>query len=218
MKIALLGARCTGKTQLAGELAAHFRLQGKSVAIVAEALHEWCRREGRAPRPEEHLPIAREQERGVDDAAKDNAIVIADSTALMVAIHSGMLFEGGEPYRFALERQRRYDVTLLTGLDLPWPAAGPQREGPRAREPMDALIRQALAGAGVAYRVVYGQGQARLANAVAAIDGAAASPGPAAARDQPGSEARRSQWNCEKCSDPQCEHRLFTQLSRRSPE
>lgn len=203
MKIALLGAESTGKTRLANELAVRLRLQGKSVALVPEALREWCEREGRAPRPEEQLPIAQQQERRVDAAARDNAIAIADTTALMVAIYAGMLFEDGELYRFALDRQRHYDFTLLTGLDLPWEPDGLQREGPQAQQRTDALVRKALADAGVAYRVVYGQGPDRLANALAAIDSSSGG-------GQPAPASGRWQWNCEKCGDPQCEHRLFT--------
>jgi hypothetical protein len=107
-------------------------------------------------------------------------------------------------YRYAIDRQRRYDLTLLTGLDLPWVDDGLQREGPHVREEVDALVRTALADAGVAYRVVYGEGGDRLASALSAID--AATP-----RATP-SNTRRWQWNCEKCSDPQCEHTLFTSL------
>jgi len=202
MKIALLGAESTGKTRLAGELATHLRARGKRVAVVPEVLREWCVREGRTPRPEEQLPIAQEQERRVDEAAGRAEIVIADTTALMVAIYSAMLFEDGTLYQFALERQRGYELTLLTGLDLPWIADGLQRDGPHVREPVDALIRDVLARANLPFRVVYGIGEERLANALSAIEATA----------MPGSSARPWTWSCDKCSDPDCEHRLFTAL------
>ena len=203
MKIALLGAESTGKTELAQALAAHFRAQGQAAVAVPEVLREWCAREGRTPRPEEQLPIAQEQERRVDEAAAEGRIVIADTTALMVAIYSAMLFEDGTLYRFALERQRGYDHTLLTGLDLPWVADGLQRDGPHVREPVDAMLRDALARAAVPYRVVYGSGPERLASALAAVDAVPRSPA---------GEGAAWVWNCEKCSDPECEHRLFGRL------
>jgi nicotinamide riboside kinase len=174
MKIALLGAESTGKTQLAAELAGHLRSQGKSVAVVPEFLREWCERAGRTPRPEEQMAIAQEQERRVDAAARTSQIVIADTTALMVAIYSAMLFEDGALYGFALERQRGYDLNLLTGLDLPWVADGLQRDGAHVREPVDTLVREALASAGADFRVVYGSGAERLANALAAMGSLAA--------------------------------------------
>lgn len=170
MKIALLGAESTGKTRLAGELAAHLRGQGRSVIVVHEVLREWCERMQRTPRPEEQMPIAQEQERRADLAAAAADVAIADTTALMVAIYSAILFEDSSLYRFALARLATYTTVLLTGLDLPWVADGLQRDGPHARPPVDALVRAALASADVPFRVVYGSGPERLAQALRAID------------------------------------------------
>ena len=204
MKIALLGAESTGKTQLALALAGHFQAQGREAAVVGEVLREWCEREGRTPRPEEQMPIAQEQERRVDIAAEAAEVVIADTTALMVAIYSAMLFKDGSLYRFALERLKTYDAVLLTGLDLPWVADGLQRDGPHVREPVDALVRQGLADGSIPYRVVYGSGTERLTAALRAIGEVVASAG----EEDGGDRA----WTCEKCGDAQCEHRLFTDL------
>jgi nicotinamide riboside kinase len=201
MKICLLGAESTGKSTLVHELAAHFASQGRSARVVEEYLREWCEREGRTPRPEEQLGIAEEQEARVDAAAAEAEIVIADTSALMVAIYSAILFEDSTLYRFALERQQAYDATLLTGLDLPWVADGLQRDGPHVREPVDALVRQALQKAGVPYRVIYGSGPERLTNALVALK-----------QLRPQVAERNWTWNCDKCSDPECEHRLFTGL------
>ncbi|MBI2768793.1 MAG: ATP-binding protein [Burkholderiales bacterium] len=214
LKIALLGAESTGKTQLAGALAAHFAAQGRSAIVVSEVLREWCQREQRTPRPEEQMPIAQEQERRVDEAAGRAEVVIADTTSLMVAIYSGMLFNDGSLYQFALERLRGYDATLVTGLDIAWVADGLQRDGPHVREPVDALVRAALAKAAVPYRVIYGSGDERLAQALLAIDSIA---GHAyftrSAGDFP-SEAKAWKWLCDKCGDAGCEHRLFAAIRR----
>jgi nicotinamide riboside kinase len=207
MKIALLGAESTGKTQLARDLAAHLRLQGKRAEAVPEVLREWCTRERREPSPEEQLPIAQEQEARVDAAALRADIVITDTTALMVAIYSGMAFEDGELFHFALKRQRGYDITLLCALDLPWMADGLQRIGPEVRESVDAQLRDALQRARLPYRVVYGSGGERLLNALAAIDSA-----PLQDVRVTTAPSRPWTWSCEKCSDPDCEHRLFTGL------
>jgi nicotinamide riboside kinase len=214
LKIALLGAESTGKTQLAAGLAAHLRSRGEHVALVPEFLREWCEREGRTPRPEEQLAIAQEQERRVDAAAEIHETVIADTTALMVAIYSAMLFDDGALYRFALVRQRTYDVTLVTGLDLPWVADGLQREGPHVREPVDALVRDALRTAQVDFRVIYGSGPDRLANALAAIGSIHSDPAALAIAVEPSRAKQSWSWYCEKCSDPDCEHRLFTSLGQ----
>jgi nicotinamide riboside kinase len=211
-RIALLGAESTGKSRLASELAAHLGERGCHAIAVPEVLREWCTRAARVPRPDEQLAIAQEQERRVDAAAAAAQVVIADTTALMVAIYAGMLFEDGPLYRFAVERQRGYDATLVTGLDIAWAPDGVQRDRSHAREPVDALVREHLQRHGIAFQVVYGQGAQRLQSALQALSGAGALP---ASLQEPTNEngARKPWvWACEKCSDPACEHRLFRQL------
>ncbi|MBI5275737.1 MAG: ATP-binding protein [Burkholderiales bacterium] len=201
MKVCLLGAESTGKSTLAHALAGHFNAQGRTAVVVGEVLREWCAREGRTPRPEEQLPIAQEQEARVAAAALAADVVIADTSALMVAIYSAMLFADGTLYQFALAQQRLYDATLVTGLDIPWVADGLQRDGPHVREPVDALVRSALQRGDIPYRVVYGSGAERLENALVALGQLGRTPQPATWT-----------WACDKCSDPECEHRLFRRL------
>jgi nicotinamide riboside kinase len=208
MRIALLGAGSTGKSTLAEALARHFNDAGRTALAVPEVLGAWCLREHRAPRAEEWLAVAREQERRVDEAAARADIVIADTTALMVAVHAAML-HGDDPLdRFALESQRRYGATLLMGLDLPCAVGAPHRQDPSPREEVDARLRAELARAALPYRVVYGQGAQRLAGALAALD---AAPAMQTAAPQ---GAAAWVWSCEKCSDPECEHKLFTRMLR----
>jgi nicotinamide riboside kinase len=211
-RIALLGAESTGKTQLSTQLVAHLRALGVDAQAVPEVLRAWCLREGRVPRPEEQLPIAQEQERRVDEAAASADVVVADTSALMVLVYSGMLFDDSDLYRFALARQQAYDATLVMGLDLPWVPDGLHRDAAQPREPVDALVRSLLQRAAVPYQVVYGSGPQRLRGALVAL----ASTGivsAAMAQREAGSDAGRAWvWVCEKCSDPACEHRLFSKL------
>jgi nicotinamide riboside kinase len=203
----LLGAESTGKTQLARELAAHF---GARAAVVSEVLREWCLREGRAPRPEELLPIAQEHERRVEAAASCNELVFSDAGPLLVAIYGGLLFDDHPLLRFACERQARHDATLVTGLDLPWVADGLQRDAAQPREEVDGLVRAALQQAGVSFQVVYGQGAGRLESALAALARVGIGK-----HVRPPALERTWAWSCEKCSDPECEHRLFRKLGLR---
>lgn len=94
------------------------------------------------------------------------------------------------------------DALLLMGLDLP-SAAG--------READDARIRAQLQAAGRVFQVVYGQGPQRLHGALQALEAAGVLPAGSAPRAP---EPARRPWlaACEKCSDPECEHRLFTRL------
>ena len=212
LRIALLGAESTGKTALATGLAEHYRARGWPCTLVPEYLRSWCDAAGRTPRPDEQLAIAQEQIRLAQ--SQDTAgLLVADTTALMVAVYSDFLFGDSSLYPLALEHQRSYHLTLLTGLDLPWVADGLQRDGAHVRAPVDALVRAALEGAGIGYRVVYGSGAARLENALIAINSIASEAHPESAGNLIRSkDVEYRPWRCEQCSEPACEHRLFQRL------
>jgi nicotinamide riboside kinase len=168
--IALLGAESTGKTTLAIDLGRVLAARGRRAVVVGEALREFCDREARTPRRDEQAAIAAEQTRRIAAAAQDAEIVVADTTALMIAVYSDLAFGDTSLYADAEAEQRGYDLTLVTALDLPWQADGLQRDGPHVREPVDRQIRAALARAGVAFEGVWGSGGSRLEAALAAVD------------------------------------------------
>lgn len=208
--IALVGAESTGKTELARAIAQRLQERGTPTTLVGEYLREWCEREGRTPRPDEQQAIADEQARRIEAAAA-SGVVVADTTALMTAVYSEQLFADTTLYGDALAAQRRYAITLLTALDLPW-VADDMRDGPHARQPTDTLLRAALAGAKLPFAVVHGTGGERLANAWNAINSIAGNEGRPRSRNQSDAKPASWSWPCEKCSDPECEHKLFSDL------
>jgi nicotinamide riboside kinase len=197
--VAILGAESTGKTTLAFDLAEALRARGREAVAVAEALRTFCDREGRTPREDEQPGIARTQSAHIAAAADAHALVVADTTALMTAVYSDLVFGDTGLYPEAEAVQRGYGLTLLTALDLPWQADGLMRDGPHVREPVDAMVRAALARAGVGHAVVAGTGPARLAAALAAVERALTPPPPGA----------RWRWTCAECGDPDCERHLL---------
>ena len=206
--IALLGAESTGKTVLCGALAAALRAPpdgpSRRVAVVPEYLREFCDLHGRTPRQDEQAPIASEQTRRIEAAAQGHDIVVADTTALMIAVYSEHVFADTSLYASALAAHARCDLTLLTALDLPWLADGLQRDGPHVREPVDAAVRHALTRTNLGYSVVSGRGDARLEMALACVQRALLPPPVEADSTQ------RWQWHCERCGDTACErHALF---------
>ena len=216
--IAIVGAESTGKTRLAGELSDALRLHtGLRATWVPEALREWCDARGRTPGAHEQETIAVDQQARIDAAAAAHDIVVCDTTALMTAVYSRLLF-GDESLRgYAVQQQRRCALTLLTALDLPWQADGLQRDGPHVRAPVDALVRQWLIEHRLEWSVVGGQGSQRVQAALDAVAPrlrALGTPGRglftrlAERNAQP--PARR--WVCETCDSPECEHALLRQL------
>ncbi|KQW37056.1 AAA family ATPase [Rhizobacter sp. Root404] len=208
--IALLGAESTGKTTLAHALAQTLAGEGRDVVVVPEYLREFCDTHGRTPRIDEQRSIAAEQMRRIAAAAAAHAVVIADTTALMIAVYSDQVFGDTSLYADAQAAHAQgCDLTLLTALDLPWQADGLQRDGPQVREPVDAKVRAALARAAVPYAVVFGSGETRGDAALAAVRRALAGP-PADADAESGAARWHWHWHCERCGDADCErHRLL---------
>src|SRR5437016_1337610 len=105
--IAIVGAESTGKTTLARELAAALAIDGRRVARVDEVLREFCLQAGRTPRADEQATIARAQSQRIEQAARTHELVVADTTALMVAIYSQLLFNDRSLLAAALADQAR---------------------------------------------------------------------------------------------------------------
>ena len=215
LKVAIVGAESTGKSQLAHALAQALASEfGLRCVVVDEWLRDWCALQDRTPRAEEQRGIALEHARRIAAAAEaDVDVVLCDTTPLMVAVYSDLLFEDRTLEPLARECQQGMDMTLLTSLDLPWVADGLQRDGPHVRAPVDARVRARLGEWATTWSLVSGSGPARIASALDALrpllrrqaragrsaglfsrlaDSLQGPPGPA--------------WVCERCDDPHCEH------------
>lgn len=198
--IALLGAESTGKTTLARALHQALQAEGHHVALVEEALREFCVQTGRTPRRDEQAGIARSQSLRIHEAARSHELVVADTTSMMVALYSRLLFDDASLLPGAVAEQARHRVTLLMALDLPWVADHGIRDGAHVRDPVDALLRSALRDAGVGFAVISGSGEQRLANALRAVH---------AALQAPASGGPRWRHVCAECGDPDCERHLL---------
>ena len=172
LRVAVIGAECTGKTTLCQALA-----QDAAGIWVPELLREFVQTSGRVPSPAEQPLLIEEQVRrehkALAEAARKGATrVLIDSTPLVTALYSAMYYEDRTLLALASSHQRRYDVTLVTATDLTWEADGIQRDGPAARDRFHALLTHWLVAENIPHALIEGSGAARLAAARAAIDGA----------------------------------------------
>ena len=171
LRIAVLGAECTGKSELVLQLREALALStGLRVAAVMEFLREWCELQQRTPEAHEQASIAHEQQRRIDEAARTHDIVVCDTTPLMTAIYSQWYFGDRALHASALSAHGRAGVTLVTDLDLPWQPDGLQRDGTTVRGAIDRLLRATLDEHAVPYHVIAGHGERRTLAALAVLE------------------------------------------------
>ncbi len=169
LTIAVVGAECTGKTSLCRALA-----RARSGLWVPEYLREFVDTEHRPPMPHEQSQviveqIAREEAARQAAAQAGNPLVAVDSTPLATALYSTLYYCDDTLLAAAVERQRRYDLTLVTDTDLPWEPDGVQRDGPQMRAHFHALLLDLMQRHRLPFTLVQGQDDARLATALAAL-------------------------------------------------
>jgi len=220
LRVAIVGAESTGKTTLASQLAARLAQDtGLRVAWVPEVLREWCDRVGRTPLAHEQGAILRAQHERIEAAATVHDVVVCDTTALMTAVYSRLIFDDRSLEECAMALHGRMALTLLTALDLPWVADGHQRDGEHVRAPVDTLLREMLLAQRLPWAVIGGTGPARLQQAVNAVlpllpPRAAAGPGLFTRLAQPRPQAggtgntNPAAWSCNCCSVPEYERAL----------
>lgn len=238
MNIALLGAESSGKSTLAQVLVQEISAALQDAAApgasppfpviewVPEALREWCMAHSRLPQHHEQSTVMAWHNQRMDEARArvgSDGWLVLDTTPLMTAVYSEHYFSSDALTASAVRIQQTFDVTLLMGLDLPWQPDGPWRDGPAVQEAIDTRLRHMLHTAAIPFQTIYGTGPQRTSAALLCI--AQALPADSAAQislkkraETLDSESTRACFYskfmpaCEACSDPGCEHRLFSQL------
>ena len=168
-RVAVIGAECVGKTELAQRLA-----QLLPGLWIPEYLREFCVGRGRTPLAGEQAHILAEQRRREDEAILRAEMlglewVLADSAPLVTAAYSELLFGDLSLHEQAFAHHACYEATLLLAPDLPWVADGILRDGPAVREAFHALLLQRLRQAGLPFALVGGMDEERLQAASSAL-------------------------------------------------
>jgi nicotinamide riboside kinase len=167
--VAIIGAECTGKTELCLALAKAMR-----GGFVAEYLREFCSTMGRTPNVIEQSAICAEQvsrERNAIELAAETSLkwLFFDSTPFVTAAYSLFFFHDRSLLQAALIHQKQYDTTLLADSDLPWISDGFMRDGPEVRDQFQNLLSTLLVEHQVPHARVSGFGRNRLAMAQSAL-------------------------------------------------
>lgn len=165
--ICLHGPESTGKSTLAPRLA-----RALGGAVVDEYGRTFAEMNGLDFSMADLVRIAGTHD-GITRALAAGGIdpLILDTDPLMTAVWADMLFGERDPWFDAWEGTA--DLYLLLDIDLPWVGDGTRMFGSVAdRQRFFDLSRAELERRGVKWALVGGQGDARFANALAAVEAA----------------------------------------------
>ncbi len=170
LRIAFVGAECSGKSTLAQSLADAFSKEYPS-AYVPEYLRLFVDQENRTPRPDEQVGIAMEQqslERSLANelikqhSNPDFVLLFCDTTPLMTCIYSEVVFGGSNPELLKIAQAHDYDLTIFTQNDFPWQEDGLQRDGLVAQTKVHFRVKARLEELQIPYQSAFGDKELRL--------------------------------------------------------
>jgi nicotinamide riboside kinase len=169
IKIAIIGAECTGKSSLAKSLSEYFS-EHYSSNWVPEYLRLFVEDSKRTPLLEEQILIAREQKaleerlgQSLQISSKDSdyALLFCDTTPLLTSVYNQVIFGKADVLVDEIAAQHDYDLTLFTQIDLPWVSDGVQRDGPKTQAAVHELIQLKLEELQIPFQKIFGSFEQR---------------------------------------------------------
>lgn len=164
-KVAVIGPECTGKSELSEFLAGHFHTEW-----VPEYARGYINNLVRPYEQHDLLAIAHGQTRLEDEWMQDsNNVLICDTNLYVIKIWSEFKF--GTCDKTILEQiaTRKYDLYLLTAIDLPW-EDDPLREHPHKREQLYEIYLNEMKNQPVPFVEIKGERELRRKAAVEAVE------------------------------------------------
>jgi NadR type nicotinamide-nucleotide adenylyltransferase len=165
-RISVFGPESTGKSTLAAELA-----RALGTVWAPEFARAYLESRG-AVLARADIDVIGQGQIALEDALARDAdrVLVCDTDPLLTVVWSEVLFGEAPAWLRDAARARRYELTLLCDVDLPW-VDDVVRYLPEDRAAFAARCERALSDAGRRYARVRGAGAARTELALAAIRG-----------------------------------------------
>jgi NadR type nicotinamide-nucleotide adenylyltransferase len=164
-RVAIIGPECTGKSELSKFLAQHFKTEW-----VPEYARAYIDNLRRPYNQNDLITIAHGQIRLEDEYARDaNTFLFCDTNLYVIKVWS--MFKYGNCDQEILDQiaNRKYDLYLLTYVDLPW-EEDPLREHPTKREELYNIYLNEMKNQSVTFVEIKGVREQRQTTAIEAIE------------------------------------------------
>ncbi len=163
-KVCVIGPECTGKTVLSEALATRLK-----TVWVAEYARAYLNKLNKPYNESDLIKIAHGQLRMEDEWLYDaNKILVCDTNLMVIKVWSEFKYGKCDKAILDLIAERKYDLYLLTYIDIPW-MSDPLREHPDKREELYNIYLREMKSQGVPFVEVKGNEQQRLEQALEAI-------------------------------------------------
>lgn len=166
-KVVVIGPESTGKSTLSEFLASHYETMW-----VPEYARQYIEALPRAYEQSDLLAIAKGQLEQEEERAKlANRLLICDTDLHVVKVWSEHKYGACDPWILAAIAERKYDLYLLTYIDIPW-EEDPQREhpDPAMREHFYHVYKEIVQSSGVRWAEIRGTFEERQETAVKVVN------------------------------------------------
>jgi NadR type nicotinamide-nucleotide adenylyltransferase len=166
-KVVVIGPESTGKSTLSEFLASHYETMW-----VPEYARQYIEDLARPYEQSDLLAIAKGQlELEAERAKLANRLLVCDTDLHVIRVWSEHKYGECDPWIVAAIAEKRYDLYLLTYIDIPW-EEDPQREhpDPAMREYFYNVYKKIVQSSGVPWVEVRGSFEEREATAVKAVE------------------------------------------------
>lgn len=169
LKITLYGPESTGKTTLAKQLAEHYKTEWIPEFARGYLQEKWNKSQ-QICEEIDLLPIAIGQTQLENESLnKANKILFSDTCLMVTKVFSDVYYGQTNPILEKAAKKHKYDLFILTGVDVPW-EKDDLRDAPSNRKEMFDKFEQALIQYNKPYLSLSGSKEKRLQIAITWID------------------------------------------------
>ena len=164
-KVAVIGPECTGKSDLSAFLSDHFQ-----APWVPEYARGFLDNLNRPYEQHDLLTIAHGQLRIEEEWSREaNELLICDTNLYVIKVWSEFKFGECDPQILKMIAERKYDLYLLTYIDIPW-QIDPLREHPDKRQELYDIYKKEMMNQPVPFYEIKGDRTERRKYAIETVE------------------------------------------------